>query len=165
MPAQPTGETRQGARRTIRTTDSYQEAERAVDYLSDQGFDVAGTTIVGTGLRYVEQVAGRVGNGRAAMVGAGQGAWVGLFFSLLFSLFFDLSSGDYFGLLLYGLVAGALFGGLWSWVFHLLQGGRRDFASTSHTRAETYEVMVDESVAEQATQLLARMPPPGVRTS
>ena len=48
-----------GARRTIASFSSYAEAERAVDFLSDQGFAVERVAIVGTGLRYVEQVAGR----------------------------------------------------------------------------------------------------------
>ena len=35
---------------------SYEAAEHAVDWLSDQGFPVEHVRIVGTGLRYVEQV-------------------------------------------------------------------------------------------------------------
>jgi hypothetical protein len=51
-------------RRTVKTTTSYREAERAVDWLSDHGFAVEDVAIVGTGLRYVEQVGGRVTTGR-----------------------------------------------------------------------------------------------------
>ena len=47
-------------RRTIATVSSYEAAERAVDHLSDQGFPVEHVTIVGTGLRFVEQVSGRL---------------------------------------------------------------------------------------------------------
>jgi hypothetical protein len=43
------------SRRTIATVTSYEEAERAVDRL----FPVEHVTIVGTGLRYLEQVEGR----------------------------------------------------------------------------------------------------------
>jgi hypothetical protein len=63
-----------GARRTIATYASYQEAEQAVDLLSDERFPVNRVAIVGTGLRSVEQVVGRVTTGRAALTGAGQGA-------------------------------------------------------------------------------------------
>ena len=45
-----------GARRTIATYASYQEAEQAVDLLSDERFPVNRVAIVGTGLRSVEQV-------------------------------------------------------------------------------------------------------------
>ena len=54
--------------RTIATFDDYAEAQRAVDHLSDQGFPVERTAIVGHGLRYVEQVAGRITTGRAALL-------------------------------------------------------------------------------------------------
>lgn len=40
--------------------DSYAEAEKAVDYLSDKGFPVQHTKIVGIGLRLVEHVLGRL---------------------------------------------------------------------------------------------------------
>ena len=39
---------------------TYQEAEKAVDFLSDHGFPVQGTLIVGVGLRSVEQVVSRI---------------------------------------------------------------------------------------------------------
>jgi hypothetical protein len=152
-PAQPTG-----ARRTVASVDNYQDAERIVDWLSDQGFPVERVSIVGTGLRYVEQVAGRVTTGRAALSGLGQGAWIGLFFALLFSLFFDLSTGGFFGLLAYGLVTGAVFGALWGALFHWFRGGRRDFASVAQTRADRYEVQVDEASADEAERLIGQMP-------
>ena len=93
----------------------------------------------------------------------GQGAWIGLFFGLLFSLFFDLSTGGFFGLLLYGIVTGAVFGALWGAMFQWLQRGRRDFASVAQTRADRYEVQVDESTADEAQSLIARMPSAAAR--
>jgi hypothetical protein len=145
-----------GTRRTIQTDSDYRDAERAVDWLSDQGFDVERVAIVGTGLRYVEQIAGRVTTGRAALIGAGQGTMIGLFFGLLFGLFFNGPA--FFGVLLYGLVAGALIGAFWGAALHYAQRGRRDFASVAGTRADQYEVQVDEGVAGEAQQLLAAMP-------
>ncbi len=44
------------------------EAERAVDRLSDQGFPVERSAIVGLGLRSVEQVTGRMTAGSAALI-------------------------------------------------------------------------------------------------
>jgi hypothetical protein len=144
-----------GTRRTIETDSDYRDAERAVDWLSDRGFPVQHVSIVGTGLRYVEQVAGRVTTGRAALIGAGQGMWIGLIFGLLFGLFF--SGFAFLGVLLYGLVAGALFGALWGAAVHYTQQGRRDFASVAVTRADQYEVQVDVGLADRAEQLLATM--------
>ena len=90
-------------------------------------------------------------------MGAGRGAWIGLFVGLLFTLFFDLSSGGFFGVLLYSVVSGAAFGALWFGLSFYLQRGRRDFASVAHTRADTYEVRVDERTADSAARLLGEM--------
>ena len=51
---------------TSATYDTYAEAQRAVDYLSDNKFPVEHTAIIGTDLRLVENVTGRltVGQGR-----------------------------------------------------------------------------------------------------
>lgn len=147
------------SRRTVATYNSYREAERAVDHLSDQGFAVGKVTIVGTGLRYVERVAGRVTTGRAALMGIGQGAMIGLLFALLFGLFF--TGPEFFGLLAYGIVAGALFGAVFGALGHLASGGQRDFASVAGQEAESYEIQVEESSADEAERLLASMPAEG----
>ena len=147
-----------GPRRTVATYDSYADAERAVDWLSDQGFPVERALIVGTGLRYVERIAGRVTTGRAALSGAAQGAVLGLIFALLFGIFFTLEAGSFLGVLLYGLVAGAVFGAVLAAVAHAAQGGRRDFASAAGTQADAYELQVEEAVAADAEELLRSMP-------
>jgi hypothetical protein len=146
------------ARRTVAAGPRYENAERAVDWLSDQGFPVERVSIVGTGLRSVEEVTGRVTTGRAAAMGAAQGAWLGLFFGLLFGLFFT-NAAAFFGVVLYGLVAGIVWGSVWGALLHYLQRGRRDFGSMSETRADRYEVQVDDGVAGDAERLLERMPP------
>src|SRR6185503_14672502 len=71
------------ARQVIATFDNYADAERAVDYLSDHGFEVNRVAIVGRNLEYVEQVLGRMNYGGAALRGAGSGALVGALFGLL----------------------------------------------------------------------------------
>jgi hypothetical protein len=143
-----------GARRTIATYSSYEDAERAVDSLSDQRFPVERVAIVGTGLRSVEQVLGRVTTGRAALTGAGQGALIGLFIALLFGLFF--TGPGFLGLLAYLVIASAIFGAVFWAVWHAAQGGRRDFASVAGTYAESYELQADEEVADEAGRLLDR---------
>jgi hypothetical protein len=130
----------QRTRRTIQTESHYRDAERAVDWLSDQGFAVDRVAIVGTGLRCVEPVAGGTCGGRA-LVGAGQGTMVALFFALPFVLF---ASG--------GLASGAMIGAVLGVAFHYMLEGRRDFA---------YEVQVEERVAAEAERLIAAMPPAG----
>lgn len=140
-------------RRTIASFASYPDAERAVDVLSDRGFPVERVAIVGTGLRFVEQVAGRLTTARAALMGAGQGTMIGLLFALLFGLFLTAAS-EFIGVLIYGLVAGAIFGAIFGAIGHAATGGRRDFASTSGMQADRYELQVDAEVADRATELL-----------
>lgn len=147
-----------GPRRTVAGYGTYQEAERAVDWLADQGFAVEHMAIVGTGLRYVEQVAGRVTTGRAAMAGAAQGAMLGLLFGLLFGLFFTVDGGSFLGVVSYGLIVGAVSGAVLGALMHAARGGRRDFASVAGTQAERYELQVDDGQAEEARRLLEGMP-------
>ena len=144
-----------GRWRDIATYSSYDEAERAVNQLSDQKFPVERVAIVGTDLSSVEQVVGRVTTGRAALTGAGQGALIGLFFALLFGLFF--SGPDFFGLLAYAVIAGAIFGAIFWAIAHAAQAGRRDFASIAGMHAERYELQADEDVADEARRLLDRV--------
>ena len=70
-------------RRVIATFNRYGEAERAVDYLSDHGFPVERSTIVGRDLEYVEQVTGRMTYARAALDGLWFGALVGAVMGLV----------------------------------------------------------------------------------
>jgi hypothetical protein len=150
-------EAQAGARTTVATYDNYRSAERAVDYLSDEGFPVERAAIIGTGLRTVEQIAGRMTTGRAALTGATQGAMIGVFFALLFGIFFDVD-GSFLGLLAYGLIVGALFGASFGAIAQGAQGGRRDFASVQGMQAAEYEIQVDHEVSARAKQLLAEMP-------
>ncbi len=143
-------------RRVVASYGSYAEAQRAVDYLSDEQFPVERVTIVAEGLRLVEQVTGRVGYGRAALQGAGSGALIGLFFGFilgLFSLIDPLVSA--LALAFWGLVLGAILGAIIGLISHAASGGRRDFSSVGGMEAERYDVLADEEVAEEAQRLLS----------
>jgi hypothetical protein len=85
----------------VASFDSYPEAQRAVDYLSDERFPVERVAIVAEDLRLVEQVTGRRGYGQAALQGAGSGALIGLIFGFflgLFNVIDPLISAFYLGL-------------------------------------------------------------------
>jgi hypothetical protein len=138
------------------TYNSYRDAERAVDYLSDNGFPVQRVAIVGSDLKLVEQVVGRLNYGGAALRGAASGAFGGLLIGWLFALF-NWSVLATFSLALYGLLFGAVLGAIFGLVMHALQGGRRDFASVQAMTPDRYEVVVDEEVADQAHALVAKM--------
>lgn len=157
--AQPTPVPVGMRRRTIARYPDYVSAQRAVDYLSDERFPVESVTIVGSGLRYEEQVTGRRGFGRAigeaAAVGALLGALLGWFFGL-FSLVDPLVSG--LALALWGLVLGAIIGAIVGAAGHAATGGQRDFSSFRGYTADTYEILVDDDRADEAERLLERMP-------
>lgn len=138
--------------------DTYSEAERAVDYLSDHGFPVERVAIVGLDVKLVEQVVGRLNYGGAALRGAGSGALTGLLIGWLFGVFnWFAPLLAAFTLAVYGLVFGAVIGAIFGLVVHALQRGRRDFASVRAMTPSRYEVVADEAVADEAKNLLARM--------
>ncbi|NIZ93195.1 general stress protein [Kineococcus rubinsiae] len=133
---------------------TYAEAQRAVDFLSDEQFPVQNVTIVGTGLQMVERVTGRLTYGRAAGAGAASGAWFGLLIGLMISVF---GNGGTPGLLT-GLLVGAGFGMLFGVISYALTGGRRDFTSASQIVAGEYTVLCLPQMAGQARQVLSKLP-------
>lgn len=137
----------------VATYDHYEQAERAVDHLSDQNFPVEHTTIVGVGLRSVEHVLGRLDHWRATGYGAATGAWIGLLIGLLLSLF-ATNTVSWLAIIIWGVVCGAVAGALFGIVSYALTGGRRDFISASQLIAERYEVAVSPDHAPQAQELL-----------
>src|SRR3954468_220013 len=146
-------------RRVVASFGSYEEAERAVDLLSDRKFPVERTAIVARDLEYVEQVTGRMTYWRAMGLGALSGAMIGLLIGWLFGLFnwFDPVVSA-FWLALDGLWFGALVGALMGLITHALTGGRRDFAAVGAMQARHYDVLVDEPFAEEAERVLGEMP-------
>jgi hypothetical protein len=145
-------------RRTIASYETYSEAERAVDYLSDNKFPVERVAIIGSEVHMVEQIMGRLNYGGAALRGAGTGAFTGLLIGWLFGLFNWITPVlAAFTLAIYGLVFGAIVGALFGLIFHALQGGRRDFSSVRAMVPSRYEVVADAEVADEAARLLANM--------
>jgi hypothetical protein len=146
----------QPARQVIATFDNYADAERAVDYLSDQRFPVDRVAIVGRNLEYVEQVLGRLNYGGAALRGAASGALVGALIGWLFGIFnwIDPLVGGAI-LALYGVLFGAIVGALMGLLVHALQRGRRDFHAVSGLVPTYYDVVADVDVADQALRLLS----------
>src|SRR5438105_13771784 len=93
---------------TVASFGTYEDAQKAVDQLSDDGFAVERLDIVGSDLRLVERVTGRLTKGRAASAGAASGAWFGLFIALIIGLF--TTGPAWLGLILGGLFIGAAWG-------------------------------------------------------
>lgn len=135
---------------------TYLEASNAVDYLSDNGFDVKSITIVGSDLHMVERVTGRLTMGKVAASGAGSGALWGTFMGLMMS--FATTSGQA-GMpwVFIGMAGGAIFGVLMSAILYAMTGGRRDFTSQSQVVASRYAVLASADV-DGAFKLLQKTP-------
>jgi hypothetical protein len=135
--------------------DKYEQAQRAVDFLSDHEFPVENCMIVGTELKQMERITGRLTTGRVALSGAGTGLWLGLFVGVLFSFFGTRNAvAEIVSTMLLGLV----FGVIWALVGYAMMRGRRDFSSVTQVVATKYEVLVEHKVAAQARELLAKLP-------
>jgi hypothetical protein len=137
--------------------DSYEEAERAVDYLSDHDFPVQDVLIVGTDLKQLERVTGRLSQGRVIGAGALSGMWFGLFVGTIFAIF-DPNGFNVVTVVSTVLLA-AVFGTVWGYVGYRLTGGRRDYTSVSQVVAAKYEVLCEHKHAQRGRELLAEMDP------
>ena len=135
--------------------DDYAAAQRTVDHLSDAEFPVENCMIVGTDLKQVERVTGRLTYPKVAAAGAISGAWLGLFLGLIFSFFVDQSLG---AILLSTVLLGVAFSVVWAVLGYAATGGRRDFSSVSSVVATRYEVLVEHKHAARARELLADLP-------
>jgi hypothetical protein len=135
--------------------DDYAAAQRTVDYLSDHDFPVQNCMIVGTDLKRVERITGRLTTGRVALGGLLTGLWFGLLIGVLFTLFTD---GNVLAQIISTMLFGALFGVIWALVGYAATRGQRDFSSVAQVVATKYEVLVEHKVATQARELLAGLP-------
>jgi len=144
------------AREMVGSYTEYAGAQRAVDFLSDEKFPVERTAIIGSDLRMVELVYGRLNYGRAALAGAASGAWFGLLIGLFLGLFTP-EDGSFFALVLWGLLFGVIAGAAFGLAGHALSGGKRDFISRQQLSAGRYDVVVDSEYANEARTVLGRL--------
>ncbi len=143
------------SRRTIAIYESYADAQKAVDYLSDNKFAVEKTVIVAEGLKFVEQVTGRLNWGRVISTAASSGALTGVLIGLFLGLLFP--AGSILAIVLYGLVVGIIVSILFAVAGYAATRGQRDFSSVGGMQAERYNVMVDADVADEAEEMLRGM--------
>ena len=143
-PTPPQGE-------TVAAYGTYLEAQHAVDHLAEKAFPVQLVTIVGTDLKMVERVTGRLSYPRAALGGFLTGAWLGLFVGLLLSLF---STSGTTSPIASAILIGGAFGMLFSVVTYSMTRRARDFTSTSQIVASSYALLCRAEQANKARNLL-----------
>ena len=135
--------------------DDYAQAQKTVDFLSDEEFPVENCMIVGTDLKRIERITGRLTTGRVAAGSAASGAWFGLFIGVIFTLFTDENA---LTTILSTVLFGAAFFVIWALLGYAMTRGQRDFQSVTSVVATRYEVLVEHKVAAQARELLATLP-------
>ena len=137
---------------TVARFEDYESAQAAVDRLSDDGFPVGKLDIVGSDLRLLERVTGRLTRARAAGAGAISGLWVGLLFGVLLGLF--TSGHSFFAVALTGAAFGVAWGAVFGFAAHASTRGRRDFSSVRQLVAGRYDLIAREGTADRARSML-----------
>lgn len=142
---------------------AYEGAQKAVSTLISSGIPAREIAIVGSGLRSIERVTGRLGYATAAR----QGAMNGLLLGLIFSAIFVLGTASppisaFVGVMFIGIALGMLL----SIVGYALMRRRRDYASITQVVADHYDVTVLPTSIHRARQILGAAPvaPPVVPT-
>jgi hypothetical protein len=146
FPTLPRGE-------VVGTYETYPEAQSAVDVLARADFPVNKLSIVGSDLKTVERVTGKLSWGRVALAGAASGAWLGIFFGLLLVIFSPTTN---FGFIIAAVLIGAGFGMLFGVVSYAINRRRRDFTSMTQVLASSYQVIVAPDLANRARNLIGQ---------
>jgi hypothetical protein len=138
---------------TVGRFDDYESAQRAVDRLSDDGFPVENLDIVGSGLRLVERVTGRLTRARATGTGALSGLWAGLLVGILIGLF--TSGHPFLAVIVTSAALGAGWGAAFGYLAHARTRGQRDFASVRGLTATHYDLIARDGTVDRARLMLS----------
>lgn len=136
--------------------DTYEEAQKAVDYLADNDFEVQNLEIVGTELKQVERVLGRRNWGTVVGQGVQSGITTGLLVGIVLILFAPPHNAA--ALVVVALGIGIGLGVGFQALGYAMSRGRRDFTSVTQVVAMKYEVLSEHKVAAKARTLLSQMP-------
>jgi membrane-associated protein len=137
---------------TVARFDDYESAQRAVDRLSDDGFPVENLDLVGSGLRLVERVTGRLTTARATGAGAMSGLWAGLLIGILLGLF--TAGHSVIAVIVTAAAVGAAGGAAFGYLAHARTRGQRDFSSVRALTATHYDLIAREGTVDRARRML-----------
>ena len=141
---------------TVAQYSSYEAAQKSVSRLIAEDIPAREIAIVGSGLRSVERVTGKLGYATAARSGAINGMLLGLLFAAILVIGSPTVPIQAFvGVLFVGIALGMLM----SLVTYSLVRRRRDFASVMQVVAESYQVTVTGSHLAKARQVLGSVAP------
>jgi len=139
----------------------YAEAVAYVEKLVRNDFPAGFIAIVGSDLRSVERVRGKMSYARVAFSGAVTGAWIGLIYAFLFGPAIDTANiaSDANGTLGSAIVIGAGVGMLFNVLRFSLSRSKREFVSQSSIVAAKYQVQVPANMLSQANEAAAKPDP------
>jgi xanthosine utilization system XapX-like protein len=138
---------------TVATFPEYEAAQKAVSQLIAAEIAARDIAIVGSGLRSIERVTGKLGYATAARSGAINGVLIGLFFAAILVLGSPAVPIQAFvGVLFVGIAVGMLL----SLVTYSFVRRRRDYASVVQVTADHYEVTVASRSLPRAREVLRR---------
>jgi hypothetical protein len=139
---------------------SYQLATEFVNKLIDGDFTAAKISIVGSDLKLVERVRGRLGYGRIALGGALTGIWIGLLIAILFGAGIEVTADNQINYVpeqfIAALVIGIGIGMLINILRFSFSKNRRNFVSAPISVAQNYQVIVPNEDADAAREALAK---------
>ncbi len=142
---------------TVASFPTYEGAQKAVSALIAADVPARDIAIVGSGLRSIERVTGRLGYATAARQGAINGLLLGLFFSAIFVLGNSaVPVSAFVGVLFVGVALGMLM----SIGAYAIVRRRRDFASVMQVVADHYEVTVLPTSIHRAREVMGPMSAP-----
>lgn len=147
MFAQRPGAGRDEVGEKIASFPTYEQAQKAVSSLIAGEVPARDIAIVGSGLRSIERITGKLGYATAARSGALNGLMLGLLFAFIFVLGTPtVPISAFIGVLLVGMALGMLLSlGTYSIVRR-----RRDFASVMQVAADHYDVCVAATSVQKA---------------
>jgi len=138
---------------TVASFPEYEPAQKAVSTLISAEIAARDIAIVGSGLRSIERVTGKLGYATAARSGAINGVLIGLFFAAILVLGSPAVPIQAFvGVLFVGIAVGMLL----SLITYSFVRRRRDYASVVQVTADHYEVTVASRSIHRAREILGR---------
>jgi hypothetical protein len=131
----------------------YKQAVSYVEKLIENDFPAKFVSIIGTDLKTVEMVKGKLGYGRVSLSGALTGSWLGMFFGLIFGV--TGTEQILVNNVLAGIIIGSGIGMLLNILRFSVTKNKRGFVSGQTVVAKKYEVVVPNAQAQLAKKAVS----------
>ena len=140
---------------------THAEASTYVDLLVKNDFPPQAIAIIGSDLRTVERLRGKLTYARVALGGAATGSWIGLLYGLLFgaqptAATVEAATVAEAGSIVSAVVVGAGIGMLVNVLRFSMARNRRQYLSASSVIANRYDVIVPANLIDQAREAAAK---------